>query len=401
MGKDETFIITPHSPYYLSPSDSPGALITAIRFDGKNYDLWEQAVKTALRAKNKLGFIDGTITKPEVTGGDESLVMANTWEMVNSMITSWIMNVIDPKLHASVAYAHSAYAIWENIRKRYSVPNIPRIHKLKAEIASCKQGNMDVVEFFSKLMSLWNELSNYIRVPECKCGAADTILQLAEQDKVHQFLMGLDDEAFATVRSQILALDKLPTIDKVFNMVQQEEAHKKGMVAHDGASNVRDAVSAFAVSHSRTSHRTGAKPTCQHCGKYGHDATGCFELIGYPPGWSTRGGRDGRSSRGRDGRGGGRAAAGRGRGALREVANVISHETGDTEDDSHKSSNLNFTPEQVQKILSLIEPSKSVHERLSGNISWLLDSGASCHMTANLDVLQEICDVLPLSLIHI
>jgi len=70
------------------------------------------------------------------------------------------MNAIDPKLHASVAYANFAHEMWENIRKRYLVPNRPRIHKLKAEIASCKQGSVEVVEFLSKLISLWNELGN-------------------------------------------------------------------------------------------------------------------------------------------------------------------------------------------------------------------------------------------------
>ena len=59
-------------------------------------------------------------------------------DIVNSMITSWILNVIDPKLHASIAYANSARAIWENIQKRYSVPNIPKIHRLKVEITSYK-----------------------------------------------------------------------------------------------------------------------------------------------------------------------------------------------------------------------------------------------------------------------
>ena len=91
-----------------------------------------------MRAKNKLGFIDGIITKSGMTGGDENLAMTNAWEMVNSMITSWIMNVIDLKLHGSIAYINSPHAMWQNIRKRYSVPNIPRIHKLKVEIASCK-----------------------------------------------------------------------------------------------------------------------------------------------------------------------------------------------------------------------------------------------------------------------
>jgi len=34
--------------------------------------------------------------------------------------------------------------------------------------------------------------------------------------------MGLDDEAYSNVRSQILTLDPLPALDKIFNMVQQE-----------------------------------------------------------------------------------------------------------------------------------------------------------------------------------
>ena len=79
----------------------------AIRFDGKNYDPWEQAVRTALKAKNKLGFIDRKITKPTVGEGEET-AEANAWDMVNSMIMSWIINVINPKIHASIAYIESA-----------------------------------------------------------------------------------------------------------------------------------------------------------------------------------------------------------------------------------------------------------------------------------------------------
>ena len=93
-----------------------------------------------MKATNKLGFIDGKITKPTVTEGEES-DEANAWDMVNSMVTSWIMNVIDPKLHGSIAYVKSAHKMWTDIQKRYFVPNMPKIHILKAEIALYKQGN--------------------------------------------------------------------------------------------------------------------------------------------------------------------------------------------------------------------------------------------------------------------
>ena len=116
MGDDKTsdFKIDTQSPYFLHPSDASGAIITAVRFDGKNYELWEKAVTTALTAKNKIAFINGTITKTEVIKRGSAGEMS-AWMIVNSMITSWILNVVDLKLHASIAYADSAQEIWENI----------------------------------------------------------------------------------------------------------------------------------------------------------------------------------------------------------------------------------------------------------------------------------------------
>ena len=87
-----------------------------------------------------------------------------------------------------------------------------------------------MVKFFSKLMSLWNELDNYIKIPSCTCGIARKVAKLIEYDKVHQFLIGLDDEYYAIVRSQILAKYPLRSLNKIFNMVQKEEHHKKVMV---------------------------------------------------------------------------------------------------------------------------------------------------------------------------
>jgi len=46
---------------------------------------------------------------------------------------------------------------------------LQRIHQLKAKIASCKQGGLEVIEFYSKLMGLWSELSNHVKIPHCTC----------------------------------------------------------------------------------------------------------------------------------------------------------------------------------------------------------------------------------------
>jgi len=57
------------------------------------------------------------------------------------------MNAKDPKLHTSFAYVRSTKVLWENIRKSYLVPNIPKIHQLKAQITSCKQNKQEMVDF--------------------------------------------------------------------------------------------------------------------------------------------------------------------------------------------------------------------------------------------------------------
>ena len=182
-------MIEPHSPHYLHPAEGLGVLITAIIFDRKNFDLWEIVVKTALKAKNKLGFFEGTLKRPTEMS-DEDFSEANTWDMVNSMLCSWLLNIIDPKLRMAVACSETAYTMWNDLKKRYSVANTPKIHQLKGAIANCKKGSLEVGEFYSKLTNLWNKLNNHAKVPKCsckgcKCGASKQIVAMYEEDKTH------------------------------------------------------------------------------------------------------------------------------------------------------------------------------------------------------------------------
>jgi len=82
-------------------------------------------------------------------------------------------------------------------------------------------------------MGLWNELENYVKRPACKCEATVQYVKMIESDRVHQFLMSLDDDLYSNLRSQILGLDPLPSLDKIFSMVQQEKNHKRVMKERD------------------------------------------------------------------------------------------------------------------------------------------------------------------------
>jgi len=54
----------PPSPYYLCSATHPGNIISHIILNGENYANWSRIVTNALKSKNKLYFIDGSLTKP-------------------------------------------------------------------------------------------------------------------------------------------------------------------------------------------------------------------------------------------------------------------------------------------------------------------------------------------------
>ena len=132
-------------------------------------------------------------------------------------------------------------------------------------------------------MNLWNELNNHVKVPfctceGCKCRAAPKIVKMYEEEKSRQFLMGLNDDQFSQICSQILAQGPLLNLDKIFNMVMQEENHKRMMIQRESKS---ETAAAFAVYTSKTIQISN-RSTCKHCGKIGHEEVNYFELIGYP-----------------------------------------------------------------------------------------------------------------------
>ncbi|XP_013594607.1 PREDICTED: uncharacterized protein LOC106302694 [Brassica oleracea var. oleracea] len=176
------------TPYSLHASDNPGAMITPVTLTGENYNEWSSEMTNALRAKRKLGFIDGSITKPSATDSNLEL-----WLSVNSMIVGWIRTSIEPRVRSTVTFVQDSHKLWENLRKRFSVGNKVRVHHLKEQLASCRQDGQSVIEFFGRLSKLWEELDMYSPLPSCTCAAALEIEKAREAEKMHQFVMGLDE----------------------------------------------------------------------------------------------------------------------------------------------------------------------------------------------------------------
>lgn len=108
--------------------------------------------------------------------------------------------------------------MWDDLHNHFRQSNVPRIYQIKQNLMNLSQGSLDINTYFTHLKILWDELKNYQPVSVCECGGMHSWTEHLDQECVIQFLMELND-SYAGIQAQILMLDPLPNVSKVFNLV--------------------------------------------------------------------------------------------------------------------------------------------------------------------------------------
>ncbi|XP_021749706.1 uncharacterized protein LOC110715433 [Chenopodium quinoa] len=250
----------PTSPYYLHPSDNPGMKLVSDKSDGNAYGDWKRSMLISLSAKNKLGFVDGSISKPDSTSP-----LLRAWERCNSMIISWMLGVLDQNLARSVFYFSTAREIWQNLEERYGASSGTVLFALEQAITEIKQGTDDVSTFYTKLKRLWDQLDDVDPLPfchcdNCTCTIAQRLLKSQRDKRLVQFLMKLND-GFEVVRGSILLMQPLPLISYAYRLLMQEEKHRQlYRDSKDNSMRSSEDSMAFATSRQRFQERWNNKP---------------------------------------------------------------------------------------------------------------------------------------------
>ncbi|XP_075518245.1 uncharacterized protein LOC142552365 isoform X2 [Primulina tabacum] len=295
VSSGQSAIEDPMSLYFLHHADNPGLMLVSQALTGENYTSWSRAMKIALSVKNKLGFIDGSIARPSETEWN----LHNYWIRNNNIVISWILNSVSKEISASILFAESAAEIWQDLKERFQQSNGPRVFQLRRELVSLRQEQDPVSVYFTKLKALWDELTNYR--PMCSCGLCDCqgvkkIEAYFQADYTMAFLMGLND-SLSQIRSQILLLDPLPPINRVFSLIAQEERQRA--VGSQHAGNPSAGSMTFAVKGEQEQQRFitnkghmashKERPFCTKCNVHGHTIDTCYKIHGYPPGYKLKG----------------------------------------------------------------------------------------------------------------
>lgn len=131
------------------------------------------------------------------------------------------------EIASNVLYNNYTKQVWDKLRTHFSQPDDAQIYHLQHQLSSIVQNTLYVSDYFTQLNAIWEELQNCWPLPCCACGkrtcyALKSVGDVQQKDCVFKFLVGLND-LFAGVRGQIILMSALPSLDKTFSLVLQEE----------------------------------------------------------------------------------------------------------------------------------------------------------------------------------
>jgi len=183
-----------------------------------------------------------------------------------------------------VIYLDRAIDIWTNLREHFSQSDLLRIAELQEEVYAFKQGTRNVTDYITGLKALCEELDNFRPMTACGCSAKT----YHTQDFIIRFLKGLDDH-FSVVRSQVLHMDPLPSVNRIFSMVIQHECQQPDAVF---STNEPNSFANAAMDRARsTTNKANSSKKCGYCHRLGHTMDVCYSKHGYPPGHACYPGR--------------------------------------------------------------------------------------------------------------
>lgn len=350
------------SPITSSASyDNSRLRITSMLLDGNNYIHWAQAAKMYIAGHKKMGYITGTKKAP-----GETDPTYEDWNSENMLVMSWLVNSMEEHISRGLMFCKTAKEIWDSLSESYSQKqDLAQIYQLDRDSTFMRQNGMPIEEYWSKLRSKWEELDHYQPIPK----TIEEMQKLREQRRVFDFLSGLDPEN-EPQRVQLLGRSVLPSLQVAYNYVRGE-SNRRGLnssfVPVERSAMVVESKSQKGPPKKFLTPEERAKLKCTHCGKTRHTRDRCWELNPHlkPKDFKPRG----------------------------PTAHNVTIEgeivqKQDSRDQTHQaihdlSQQLASLKASLQMDLSGTTASASANTVSTSSNSWVIDSGASDHMTGN------------------
>ena len=266
-------------------------------FDGHNYASWATGFEDFLIAHRLLHHL--TESSPARTSPDY-----DTWNQLDFAIRSWMCQSILPTSSQPLSRLKPASTLWRTLETMYAnKTNISRTVEIFESMFTCTQGDQSLQDHFGRLQSLVQELSLY----QPPTTDLRTLERYREELIAGVYLSGLRPSIASQIHGQVLSGTQVPDMTSIFSSalrVSTGVTLSARVTSSTGPSSSTSfplpESSALLVSgtrgreggrNSKATTSRGGRPSakgkkifspCTYCGKTTHASEKCWKEFGKP-----------------------------------------------------------------------------------------------------------------------
>ncbi|KAK1606785.1 hypothetical protein QYE76_030467 [Lolium multiflorum] len=389
-----------------STASTPAAisLSVPVRLDHGNFLLWKGLLLPNLSGADLHGHLDGTKPAPatEITTGegDKAVTVPNPayhpWWLQDQKVLGFLLGAMEPSISCQLIGCKTAAAAWTSVHAMFGAHSRANVRNIRRQLQSLRKEDRSAAEYMHMMKALADSMA-----------AAGS--PISDDDLVDYIITGLGSAYNGIAASLTVGNKSVPYVDFYshilsFEALQAQQAQVEGWTSSANAASRppppadhRPRAPDYYTPPAPGAYRPNGGGT-QHGGgggnPYGgHNSYGGHNPYGNPYGghntygggntYENRGG--GNSGGGRNGRGGGRGGGGRNGGGRQrwrprcDYCGYWGHLAPDCRRAAEDQRANNFITQRSGNAASTSG---------GGNPQWHLDSGATDHLTSELERLQ-------------
>ncbi|KAK6148412.1 hypothetical protein DH2020_019324 [Rehmannia glutinosa] len=197
------------------PLFNPSSSINLTKLTRLNYPTWKATMLPYLKGQKVLGYVDGTIQKPNktVTSTDGSTIpnpSYEIWETQDNLILSCINSSLLDAVLAQVAHYSTSAEVWTALNSVFALQSRAKAVHVRSQLSNLQKGNQSATDYFMTIKRLTDELA--IADQPLKC-----------DDIVTYLLAGLRPE-YDSLISMVSRRDGSLTLEEIYSMLLTCEA---------------------------------------------------------------------------------------------------------------------------------------------------------------------------------